>query len=81
MSFKASSSHRLPGNAVRHAVHRVNNRQSADFNFPRPHDKKITTDALALIYFGMFAVGVFAGAVLMAGTGNARGKGWPKGEK
>jgi hypothetical protein len=42
--------------------------------------KKITTTA-ALIYFGMFAVGVLAGTVLASGTGNARGKGWPKGEK
>lgn len=46
----------------------VNNRQSADFNFPVLLDKKATTDAWE-IYFGMFAIGVFAGAVLMAGGG------------
>jgi hypothetical protein len=58
----------------------VHNRQSADFNFPLLLDKKATTDAWE-IYFGMFAIGVFAGAVLMAGTGKAKGKGWSKGEK
>ncbi|HEY1794052.1 MAG TPA: hypothetical protein VGG34_14145 [Opitutaceae bacterium] len=46
----------------------VNNRQSADFNFPLLLAKKATTDAWE-IYFGMFAIGVFAGAVLMAGGG------------
>jgi predicted transporter len=58
----------------------MNNGQSADFYFPVLTQKKITTTA-ALIYFGMFAVGVLAGTVLASGTGNARGKGWPKGEK
>lgn len=51
----------------------VNNRQSADFNFPMLLDKKATTDAWE-IYFGMFAVGVFVGAVLMAGGASGGGK-------
>jgi hypothetical protein len=42
-------------------------------------DKKLTTDA-GMIYFGMFAIGVFAGALLMA-AGGGKGRGWPKGEK
>jgi uncharacterized membrane protein YciS (DUF1049 family) len=58
----------------------VHNRQSADFNFPLLLDKKATADAW-MIYFGMFAIGVFAGAVLMAGSGKPKGRGWPKGEK
>ena len=57
----------------------VNNRQAADFNFPMLLDKKATTDAWE-IYFGMFAIGVFAGAVLMAGSGG-RGRSSGKGEK
>jgi uncharacterized membrane protein YciS (DUF1049 family) len=48
----------------------INNRQSADFYFPGVLDKKLTTDA-ALIYFGMFAVGVIAGTVLTAGGGSS----------
>jgi len=56
----------------------VNNRQATVFNFPIL-DKKTSTDAWE-IYFGMFAIGVFAGAVLMAGGGR-RGKGPSKGEK
>jgi uncharacterized membrane protein YciS (DUF1049 family) len=58
----------------------VNNRQAADFNFPLVLEKKATTDAWE-IYFGMFAIGVFAGAVLMAGGGKGRSKGSAKGEK
>ncbi|HMD60959.1 MAG TPA: hypothetical protein VKG78_05990 [Opitutaceae bacterium] len=58
----------------------VHNRQPADFNFPLLLDKKATTDAWQ-IYFGMFAIGVFAGAVLMAGSGGAKAKGWSKGAK
>lgn len=58
----------------------VNNRQSADFNFPVLLDKKATTDAWE-IYFGMFAIGVFAGAVLMAGGSGGRGRSSSKGEK
>jgi hypothetical protein len=57
----------------------VNNRQSADFNFPILLDKKATTDAWE-IYFGMFAIGVFAGAVLMAGGGR-KAKSSSKGDK
>jgi hypothetical protein len=56
----------------------MNNGQSADFYFPVLMAKKLTTSA-ALIYFGMFAVGVLAGTVLTAGGG--RGKGSPKGDK
>lgn len=58
----------------------VNNRQSADFNFPLLQDKKATTEAWK-IYFGLFAIGVFAGAVLMAGSGKGRAKGSAKGDK
>jgi uncharacterized membrane protein YciS (DUF1049 family) len=43
----------------------VSNQQSAVIHFM---DQKRTTDAW-IIYFGMFAIGVFAGAVLMAGGG------------
>jgi uncharacterized membrane protein YfcA len=57
----------------------ASNRQSADFNFPLVLDKKVTTDAWK-IYFGMFAIGVFAGAVLMAG-GGGKGRSSSKGEK
>ena len=58
----------------------INNRQSADFYFPGVLDKKLTTDA-ALIYFGMFAVGVIAGAVLAAGSGGASKSKASKSEK
>ncbi len=59
----------------------VNNRQSADFNFPVLLDRKATTDAWE-IYFGMFAIGVFAGAVLMAGGGGkSKSKASSRGEK
>jgi uncharacterized membrane protein YciS (DUF1049 family) len=54
------------------------NKQPSDFNFPILLDKKLTTDAWE-IYFGMFAVGVFAGAVLMIGGGRSRGS--SKGDK
>jgi uncharacterized membrane protein YciS (DUF1049 family) len=47
------------------------NKQAADFNFPILLEKKLTTDAWE-IYFGMFAVGVIAGAVLMLGGGKSR---------
>jgi hypothetical protein len=56
----------------------MNNGQPADFYFPVLMQKKLTTTA-ALIYFGMFAVGVLAGTVLTAGGG--RGKGPPKSGK
>ena len=54
------------------------NKQPSDFNFPILLDKKLTTDAWE-IYFGMFAIGVFAGAVLMIGGGRSRGS--SKGDK
>ena len=57
----------------------VNNRQSADFYFPVLLDKKLTTDA-AMIYFGMFAVGVIAGTLLTAGGGKG-GRSSSKSEK
>jgi hypothetical protein len=57
----------------------VNNRQSAEFNFPLLLDKKVNTDAWE-IYFGMFAIGVVAGALLMVGGGKGR-KSSSKGEK
>ena len=56
----------------------VNNRQAAVFNFPAL-GPKTSLDAWE-IYFGMFAIDVFAGAVLMAGGGR-RGKNPSKGEK
>ena len=57
----------------------VNNRQSANFNFPIL-DKRVVTDAWQ-IYFGMFALGVLAGALLMVGGGKGRGRSSAKGEK
>jgi hypothetical protein len=51
----------------------IYNRQSADFYFPLVLDKKLTTDA-ALIYFGMFAVGVFTGMILTVGSGSGGSK-------
>jgi uncharacterized membrane protein YciS (DUF1049 family) len=51
----------------------VNNRQSADFYFPVLLDKKLTTNA-AMIYFGIFAVGVLAGTALTAGSGSSKVK-------
>jgi uncharacterized membrane protein YciS (DUF1049 family) len=56
----------------------VNNQQSSNLNFPLLPDKKFVADAWE-IYFAMFAIGVFAGAVLMAGGGKARSS--SKGEK
>jgi hypothetical protein len=54
----------------------INNGQSADFYFPGVLAKKLTTTA-ALIYFGMFAVGVIAGAVLAVGSGGGGSKSKP----
>jgi len=54
------------------------NKQAADFNFPILQDKPYKTDAW-LIYFGMFAVGVVAGTILMLGGG--RGRNSPKSDK
>lgn len=47
------------------------NKQIADFNFPILQDKPYRADAWE-IYFGMFAVGVVAGAILMLGGGKGR---------
>ena len=58
----------------------VNNRQSADFYFPVLLDKKLTTDA-AMIYFGMFAVGVIAGTLLTAGGVSGKPRSASKSEK
>jgi len=44
----------------------MENKHSVDFYFPLLLDKKISQPA-ALLYFGMFAVGVLAGMVLNAG--------------
>jgi uncharacterized membrane protein YciS (DUF1049 family) len=56
------------------------NKQAADFNFPILLDKKLTTDAWE-IYFGMFAIGVVAGAILMLGAGGGRSRSSPKSDK
>ncbi len=56
------------------------NKQAADFNFPILLDKKLTTDAWE-IYFGMFAVGVVAGSILMIGGGGGRSRSSSKSEK
>lgn len=49
----------------------LNNPQEINFNFPvaGTTDKKPIHESAALLYFGMFAVGVLAGAVLVAGSG------------
>jgi len=49
----------------------LNNPQEINFNFPvaGTTDKKPIHESAALIYFGMFAIGVLAGAVLIAGSG------------
>ncbi len=46
----------------------MNNLQSIKFSFPLAWDKAVEQPA-ALIYFGIFAVGVLAGVVLGAGGG------------
>jgi len=58
----------------------MNNPQKIDFSFPIVFQKKITESA-ALIYFGVFAVGVLAGTVLTAGGGKGRGAGGRGGDK
>ena len=49
----------------------MNNPQSIDFYFPVAFEKKVNASA-ALIYFGVFAVGVLAGTVITAGGGGKR---------
>ena len=49
----------------------MNNPQSIDFYFPVAFEKKVTASA-ALIYFGVFAVGVLAGTVITAGGGGGK---------
>ncbi len=51
----------------------MNNTNEIDFSFPVASKDKIHATA-ALIYFGVFAVGVLAGTVLSAGGGK-RGSG------
>jgi uncharacterized integral membrane protein len=50
----------------------LNNTERIDFSFPLALQKSLRAPA-ALIYFGMFAVGFFGGAVLNAGgSGGSR---------
>ena len=50
----------------------MNNTDKIDFNFPIPGttDKKPIHASAALIYFGIFAVGVLAGTMLHFGGGS-----------
>lgn len=50
----------------------MNNRQVISFSFPLLWDKSISEPA-ALIFFGVFAVGVLAGTVLTGGSARKRG--------
>ncbi len=50
----------------------MNNTDKIDFSFPVASKEKIHATA-ALIYFGVFAVGVLAGTVLAAGGGKRGG--------
>ena len=50
----------------------MNNTKEIDFYFPIAFQKKVTASA-ALIYFGVFAVGVIAGTVIAAGGGKKKG--------
>jgi uncharacterized membrane protein YciS (DUF1049 family) len=50
----------------------MNNTDKIDFSFPVASKEKIHATA-ALIYFGVFAVGVLAGTVLAAGGGKKGG--------
>jgi uncharacterized membrane protein YciS (DUF1049 family) len=54
----------------------MNNTHTVDFNFPvagATANKPIHANA-ALIYFGVFAVGVLAGTILTVGAGSGGGK-------
>ena len=52
----------------------MNNTKEIDFNFPvaGSTDKKPIHESAALIYFGVFAVGVFAGTMLHSGKGGGK---------
>ncbi len=52
----------------------MNNTDPIDFSFPLASKEKVHATA-ALIYFGIFAVGVLAGTVLSAGGKKAAGGG------
>jgi uncharacterized membrane protein YciS (DUF1049 family) len=51
----------------------MNNTERITFSFPLAFSKDIHTQA-AIIFFGIFAVGVLGGAVLSAGSGKGGGK-------
>lgn len=53
----------------------MNNTHEIDFRFPvmGVTDKSPVHSSAALIYFGMFAVGLLAGAILTAGGGSGGG--------
>jgi len=51
----------------------MENKHSIDFYFPLLLEKKISQPA-ALLYFGMFAVGVIAGMMLNSGGDNKGGE-------
>ena len=55
----------------------MNNTKEIDFNFPvaGTTDKKPIHESAALIYFGIFAVGVLAGTMLHSGGGGDKGGG------
>ncbi len=54
----------------------MNNTQVIDFHFPviGTTDKTPIRASAALIYFGVFAIGVFAGMALHTGGGDSGGK-------
>jgi uncharacterized membrane protein YciS (DUF1049 family) len=52
----------------------MNNTQAIDFSFPVASKEKIHASA-ALIFFGVFAVGVIAGTVLTGGGGKKSSSG------
>ncbi len=58
----------------------INNTDKISFSFPLLSAEKIRSTA-ALIYFGVFAVGVLAGTVLTAGGGGGRKRGSSAKEK
>lgn len=61
----------------------MNNIQEIDFNFPVAGTtvKKPIHASAALIFFGMFAVGLLSGAILTAGGGKGGSKRSPGKEK